>query len=69
MIPDNCCIECGATLVIGVDHWCCCDYCGAELPNNDYDELCKSCCDTVHQDEQRAAHYEQNWHNDHGDCE
>ena len=70
MIPDNCCIVCGATLVIDVDHWCRCVECDTPIPpDNDYDELCKACSDIVWQDEQRAGYFEQNWHNDHGDFE
>ena len=69
MIPDNCCIICGATLVMDVDHWCRCSDCGAELPNTDYDGQCKRCYLAEVQDEQRASYYEQNWHNDHGDFE
>ena len=69
MIPDNCCIICGATLVMGVDHWCRCSDCGAELPNTDYDGQCKRCYDAEWQMEQRAGMEEWNWRNDHGDCE
>ena len=69
MIPDNCCIVCGTTLVIDVDHWCRCTDCGAELPDTDYDGQCKACYLAEWQDEQRAGHFEQNWHNDHGDFE
>ena len=69
MIPDNCCIICGATLVIDVDHWCRCSDCGAELPDSDYDGQCKVCFLAEWQDEQRAGYFEQNWHNDHGDFE
>ena len=67
MIPDNCCIECGETLVMDVDHWCRCIDCGAELPNTDYDGQCERCYLAECQDERRAASYEWNWHNDHGD--
>jgi len=69
MIPDNCCIECGETLLMGVDHWCRCSDCDAELPNNDYDDLCERCAGVAENDARREAHYEWNWHNDHGDCE
>ena len=69
MIPDNCCIICGTTLVMGVDHWCRCSDCGAELPNTDYDGQCKRCYDAEWQMEQRAGMEEWNWRNDHGDCE
>jgi len=67
MIPDNCCIICGTTLVMDVDHWCRCSDCGAELPNTDYDGQCERCYLAECQDERRAASYEWNWHNDHGD--
>ena len=69
MIPDNCCIICGTTLVVDVDHWCRCTDCDAELPNTDYDGQCKRCYDAEWQMEARAGRMEQNWHNDHGDCE
>ena len=69
MIPDNCCIICGTTLLMGVDHWCRCTDCDAELPNTDYDGQCKRCYDAEWQMEQRAGMEEWNWRNDHGDCE
>jgi len=54
---------------MGVDHWCRCSDCGAELPNTDYDGQCKRCYDAEWQMEQRAGMEEWNWRNDHGDCE
>ena len=63
------CDDCGDTLLWGVDHWCRCSDCGAELPNTDYDGQCKRCYLAEVQDEKRASYYEQNWHNDHGDFE
>jgi hypothetical protein len=71
--PDNC-EHCGHIYAIDpdslarpplyADHWCRCTDCGAELPNNDYDDLCKRCNDVVWQTEARAGIEEWQWHND-----
>jgi predicted amidophosphoribosyltransferase len=63
------CEHCDAELLFGVDHWCRCTDCGAELPNNDYDDLCGRCAGIAKMDAKREAYYERNWHRDHGDFE
>ena len=59
------CEHCGTTLVVDVDHWCRCTSCDAELPHNDYDDLCERCWTSEWQMEAVAGRMEQEWHNDH----
>jgi len=61
---DNC-EHCNETLLMGVDHWCRCTDCGAELPNTDYDGQCERCYTAEWQMECNAGRMEQEWHNDH----